>query len=169
MTSRTLALALALGLAACGQPALQAPSDTNSPDNELPSAADLLAEAPLAGTWTPVGDGATVGVRFTAKDLPDTLTIGCDGGTLRAFINWTIRDPAQNGDVRIYTAAKTETFAATGTNDGLHLLSVDVAGNDPRLAVLKAPQNRFAVQGFGQAIVVPWVSEIASMLNECAN
>jgi hypothetical protein len=33
--------------------------------------------------------------------------------------------------------------------------------------VLKAPQARFAVQGFGQAIVVPWDASIAAVLNEC--
>ena len=135
----------------------------------MPVASELLAEAPLTGAWEAVGDGATVGVRFTSKDYPDTVTIGCDGGTRRAFINWTIRDPAQNGELRIYTAAKTETFAATGTNDGMHLLNVDVAGTDPRLAALKVKQDRFAVQGFGQAIVVPWAPSIADTLNECAN
>jgi hypothetical protein len=170
MIDRALAASLALAIAACGQSSTpQAESDPNAPGNELPVASELLANAPLAGTWEQVGDGATVGVRFTSKTYPDTLTIGCDGGTRRAFINWTVRDPAQNGEVRIYTAAKTETFAATAMNDGMHLLSVDVEGKDPRLAVLKAKQDRFAVQGFGQAIVVPWVQSIADNLNECAN
>jgi hypothetical protein len=171
MITRTLAVALALGLAACGQPSnQQAASDPNSPGNELPTAADLLSAPPLVGTWEAVGDGATVGIRFTSKDYPDTLTIGCDGGTMRAFVNWTISDAAQNGEVRIYTAAKTETFAATATNDGaMHLLSINVDGKDARLAPLKAKQDRFAVQGFGQAIVVPWVQGIADNLNECAH
>ena len=170
MIRRILGASIALGLVACGQSSPpQGQSDPNAPGNELPVASELLANAPLAGTWEAVGDGATVGVRFTSKDYPDTVTIGCDGGTRRAFINWTISDPAQNGEVRIYTAAKTETFAATATNDGMHLLNVDVDGKDPRLAVLKAKQDRFAVQGFGQAIVVPWVQSIADNLNECAN
>lgn len=170
MITRLLTASLALAIAACGQSAPpQAESDPKSPGNELPAAAELLANAPLAGAWEAVGDGATVGVRFTSKDYPDTVTIGCDGGTLRAFINWTVRDPAQDGELRIYTAAKTETFAAKGTNDGMHLLSVDVDGKDPRLAVLKVKQDRFAVQGFGQAIVVPWAQSIADTLNECAN
>lgn len=170
MIARILTAALALAVTGCGQSSPpQAESDSNSPGNELPVASELLAHRPLAGAWEAVGDGATVGVRFTSKEYPDTLTIGCDGGTQRAFINWTIRDPAQNGEVRIYTAAKTETFAAKGTNDGMHLLNVDVDGKDPRLAVLKARQDRFAVQGFGQAIVVPWTQSIADTLNECAS
>ena len=170
MITRLLVASLALGIAACGQPSTpKSESDPNSPDNELPVAAELLANAPLAGAWEPVGDGATVGVRFTSKDYPDTLAIACDGGTRRVSINWTISDPAQNGELRVYTAAKTETFAAAGTNQGMHLLSVDVAGTDPRLAVLKVSQDRFAVQGFGQAIVVPWAPGIADTLKECAN
>lgn len=169
MITRLLVASLALGIAACGQPSTpKSESDPNSPDNELPVASELLANAPLAGTWEAVGDGATVGVRFTSKDYPDTLTIGCDDGTRRAFINWTVRDQTQNGEVRIYTAAKTETFAATAMNDGMHLLNIDVDGADPRLAVLKVKQDRFAVQGFGQAIVVPWAASIADTLNACA-
>lgn len=170
MIGRLIVASLALAVAACGQPSTPpAESDPNSPDNELPVASDLLANAPLAGAWEAVGDGATVGVRFAPKDYPDTLTIACDGGTRRVSINWSIRDTAENGELRIYTAAKTETFAATGTNDGMHLLTVNVPGTDPRLAVLKVSQDRFAVQGFGQAIVVPWAASIADTLNECAN
>lgn len=170
MISRIVTATLALAVAACGQSSPpQGESDPNSPGNELPVASELLADPPLAGAWEAVGDGATVGVRFSSKAYPDTVTIGCDGGTLRAFINWTIRDTAHDGELRIYTAAKTETFAAKGTNDGMHLLSVDVDGKDPRLAALKVRQDRFAVQGFGQAIVVPWAQSIADTLNECAD
>lgn len=168
MIARACLVSFALVLAACGQasaPALE--SDPDSPGSELPLAADLLANEPLAGAWESVGDGATTGVRFTPANYPDTLTIGCNSGTRRALINWTLSDPAENGDMRVYTAAETVAFPATGANDGVHLLGVEVDGADPRLAVLKAPQARFAVQGFGQAIVVPWDARIAAVLNEC--
>ena len=46
---------------------------------------------------------------------------------------------------------------------------VDVDGADPRLVVLKTQQERFAVQGFGQAIVVPWDPSVAAVLNECVS
>jgi hypothetical protein len=166
MIARACLISFALVLAACGQasdPAL----NRSSPGNELPLAADLLANEPLAGAWESVGDGATTGVLFTPSGHPDTLTIGCNSGTRRAFINWTLSDPAESGEMRVYTATETVMFPATGTNDGAHLLGVEVAGADPRLAVLKAPQARFAVQGFGQAIVVPWDASIAAVLNEC--
>ena len=169
MFARALPVSFALVLAACGpssQP--EAKSDAASPGNEVPVASELLANEALAGTWEAVGDGATTGVRFTSKSYPDTLTVGCDGGTRRAFINWTVSDPTQNGEMRVYTEAKTVVFAATATNDGTHMLGVDVDGTDPRLGVLKLPQKRFAVQGFGQAIVVPWEPSVAAALNECA-
>ena len=169
MIARALLISLALVLAACGQtsaPAIEA--EPASPGNELPPAFDLLANEPLAGAWESVGDGATTGVRFTPASYPDTLTIGCHSGTRRAFINWTVREPIENGDMRVFTAADTVAFAATGTNDGVHILGVDVDGADPRLAALKAPQERFAVQGGGQAIVIPWDESIAAVLNDCA-
>lgn len=166
MIARACLISFALILAACGQasdPAL----DRASPGDELPLAADLLANEPLAGAWESVGDGATTGVLFTPSSDPGTLAIGCNSGTRRAFINWTLNAPAEGGDMRVYTAAETVVFPATGIYDGVPLLGVDVDGADPRLAVLKAPQARFAVQGFGQAIVVPWDAKIAAVLNEC--
>jgi hypothetical protein len=170
MIARALLVSFALVLTACGQTSAPAPeSDTVSPGSELPLAADLLANEPLAGAWASVGDGATTGVRFTPANYPDTLTIGCNSGTRRAFINWTVSDPAENGDMRVYTAAETVAFPATAANDGAHSLGVDVGGADPRLVVLKTQQERFAVQGFGQAIVVPWDASVAAVLNECVS
>lgn len=166
MIARACLISFALVLAACGQ-ASDPARDGASPGDELPLAADLLANEPLAGAWESVGDGATTGVLFTPSSDPGTLTIGCNSGTRRAFINWTLSAPAESGDMRVYTAAETVVFPATVTNDGAPLLGVDVDGADPRLAVLKAPQARFAVQGFGQAIVVPWDAKIAAVLNEC--
>ena len=169
MTARALLTSFALALAACGQAQAPAPEvDMNSPGMELPLAADLLASEPLAGAWESVGDGATIGVRFTPTSYPDTLTIGCNSGTGQAFINWAMSDTTQDGEMRITTAAETLVFAATAMNDGMHLLGADAAGADPRLAALKTPQERFAVQGLGQAIVLPWDASIAAALNECA-
>jgi hypothetical protein len=136
---------------------------------ELPVAAELLAAPPMAGTWTEVGDGADVGVRFAGPDYPDTLTIGCNEGTGRVFINWTVQNPAEDGEVRVYTLARTETFAATASNFEGAIRSIDVEGTDPRLAVLKTPQTVFGVQAAGEAIVVPWDPVIAGTLNGCAS
>lgn len=186
MMIRNLMLASVLTLGACSQPAAPddardtapgaagadqatAPApDPQSPGNELPVAADLLAGAPLSGRWEDVGDGATVGVLFTSPDYADTLAIGCNTGSGEAYINWTIQNPAEDGEVRLYTEAKTETFAATGTNAGAAIRTIDVTGSDPRLAVLKTTQAKFGVQASGEAIVVPWDPSIARVLNECA-
>lgn len=176
MMIRNLLLASVLALGACTQAA--APEDApdtapaaaapDSPGNELPVAADLLAGAPLSGRWEDVGDGATVGVLFTSPDYADTLAIGCNTGTGEAYINWTIQNPAEDGEVRLYTGAKTETFDATGSNAGAAIRTIDVSGSDPRLAVLKTTQAKFAVQASGEAIVLPWDPSIARVLNECA-
>jgi hypothetical protein len=43
-----------------------------------------------------------------------------------------------------------------------------VDGADPRLASLKTVQERFAVQAFGQAMLVPWDARITATLDDCA-
>lgn len=165
------ASASALALAACGPQTADAPAevDPNAPGMELPLAAELLATPPMTGTWTGVGDGAEVGIRFAGPDYPDTLTIGCSEGSGRVFINWSVQSPAEDGEVRIYTLARTETFAAIASNDGGAIRAIDVAGTDPRLEVLKTPQTVFGVQASGEAIVVPWDPQIAGTLAGCGS
>jgi hypothetical protein len=167
MTVRALIIASALAVSACNPQPTPEP-DADSPGTELPVAAELLANEALAGAWAMVGDGATVGVLFTPTDYENTLAIGCNTGTGQAYINWTISDPAEDTEVRVYTAAETVTFAATAINDGVAMRAVDVVGTDPRLAALTASQERFAVQASGEAIVVPWDPSIAEVLNACA-
>lgn len=67
---------LLLSLSLC-RVAPAAPDPPTSPGDELPVAAELLANDALTGTWTEVGDDATIGLLFTTKDYPDTLAIGC--------------------------------------------------------------------------------------------
>jgi hypothetical protein len=71
--------------------------------------------------------------------------------------------------MRVYTAAETVAFPAAATSDGVHILGVDLDGADPRLMVLKAQQERFALQGFVQAIVVPWDPSVAALLKDCVS
>jgi hypothetical protein len=167
-----LASASALALVACSPQGPAAPVegevDQSSPGMELPVAAELLAGPPMSGTWTAIGDGADVGVRFAGPDYPDTLTIGCNEGSGRVFINWTVQNPTEDGEVRVYTLARTETFASTGSNDDGAMRAIDVEGADPRLAALKVPQTVFGVQASGEAIVVPWDPQIAATLDGCA-
>jgi hypothetical protein len=186
MNTRTTIIALGLTLAACNQgapPAAEAESptaETVSPSAEQPDTAALLERTPLRGNWESVGDEATTGVRFTAADARDTLTIGCNNGSGEAFVTWTPpnpiaitnrideRYPTQNGEVQITTAAGTVTFSGTGSNLDGHMVSLAEPGDDTRFAALKAQQDRFAVQAFGQTIVVPWSSSIADALSDCA-
>lgn len=151
----------------CGGVAAAASDAPTSPGDELPVAAELLANDALAGTWTEVGDDATIGLLFTAKDFPDTLAIGCQTAAGLAYINWTLSHPANDAEVRIYTLARTEVFSATGVNDAVGIRAIEVAGTDPRLVVLKARQAKFAVQGEGEAIILPWDARIATVLGDC--
>jgi hypothetical protein len=179
MKKRLLIVVPTLALVACNPAAspsgatptnAASPVDAASPDTELPDAAELLANEPLPGSWEQVSDASITGARFTSTGFPAEVTIGCDAGDNSAYINWgRLADPAVAGDIRIYTAAKTETFAATAMNDGDHLLAVSLPGNDPRLAVLRARQERFAVQGSGQSVVLRWDPLIAETLSECAS
>lgn len=138
-----------------------------SPGDELPTAAELLANDALTGTWTEVGDDATIGLLFTTRDYPDTLAIGCQTAAGQAYINWTLSHPANNAEVRIYALARTVVFSATGLNDEVAMRAIDVAGTDPRLEALKVRQTKFAVQSEGEAIILPWDARIAAVLGDC--
>lgn len=173
MITRAAYLAIGLALAGCSQgapPATEAetaaPTDTMA-DDPVTADAELLAGTVLQGRWEEVGDDADVGVRFTSPDYPDTLTIGCNQGSGDVYINWSVRDPLSDGEVRVITTGGAVTFAATAANYEENYLNIAVEGNDPRLASLKTVQERFAVQAFGQAILVPWVPSIAATLNDC--
>jgi hypothetical protein len=182
MHKRSMLIALGLTLAACNQGAAPADpaAETVSPGSEQPAAAGLLARASARGSWAAVAEDATTAVRFTAPDIRETLTIGCNDGLGQAFVVWTPanpiamtnpadeRFPTEDGEVQITTAARTVTFSGTGSNIDGAMVSLAAAGDDPRFAVLTAQQDRFAVQAFGQTIVVPWSSSIADALNACA-
>lgn len=176
MIKHVVCIALGLAVIGCRPAAPSAPAESESPSaelattsagTELPGAAELLAGPALAGSWEPVGDGATTGVLFTPTDYPQTLTIGCEGGTGQVFINWTISSPADDSEVRIFTESQVVVFAARGLNDGATIRVVQVDSTDLRLAALKEPQTNFAVQSTGEAIVVPWDASVATALTDC--
>jgi hypothetical protein len=121
----------------------------------------------LAGTWEDVGDGATVGARFTAVSGGTSVTIGCDGGTGRAFINWMLGKAGTDTGITINANGQTVSFDAVTTNDGAPMLSVDVAGDDPRLAALTARQPDVALAAAGQVVILPWTPSIATHLGGC--
>lgn len=181
MRTRSTLIALGLMLAACnqGDAPVSPTAETASPGNTVPAAAEVLARAPARGDWAAVADDGTTGVRFTAPGIRETLTIGCNAGAREAFVVWTpaspipVADPSadiptEDGEVRITTAAGTAVFVGTGSNIDGHMVSLAEPGGDARFAVLKVQQDRFAVQAFGQTIVVPWSSSIADALNACA-
>jgi hypothetical protein len=121
----------------------------------------------LAGTWEDIGDGATVGARFTATRGGTSVTIGCDGGTGRAFINWMLASNASDSGLSINGNGQTVNFDAVTSNDGAPMLSVDVAADDPRLAVLTARQPDVALAAAGEVVILPWSPSIATHLRGC--
>lgn len=174
MTKRTVIGALALLVAGCGEatgPAAQ--TAANAPAGTVAQSKELLAHAPLAGSWEQIGDGAITSAQFKAPGAPDgapnEVNIGCNNGSARAFLNWTFPEPTTKGELRVHTAAGAVAFAAEAYNfENTHMLVVEVEGADPRLADLKTQQPRLAFEGAGQAIVLPWDPKIATELSACA-
>lgn len=132
-----------------------------------PATTATPAAAPLSGTWEDIGDGATVGARFTAAQGGTSVTIGCDGGTGRAFINWMLASAGSDSGISINANGQTVSFDAIASNDGAPMLSVDVAGDDPRLAALAARQPDLALAAAGQVVILPWSPSIATHLRGC--
>jgi hypothetical protein len=171
MIARANIMAVCIMLTACTEaadPAAERDTAATLLSDPAAGSTAVLAGELVPGSWAVIGDGAITGVQFTSPNHPDTLTIGCNAGPGEAFINWTISEAAENGEVRIHTATDVVTFAATGSNEDGHLVNVTADGTDPRFAVLKTAQPRFAVEGFGRSFVVPWAASVAETLNECA-
>lgn len=174
-----LASATALATSGCNQqPAPAAGDDPTAPAAPQAPAAEAApaapapatgapATAPLAGVWEDVGDGGTVGARFTAASGGTSMTIGCDGGTGRVFINWALTSGTSDRGLSINANGQTVSFDAVFSNDGAPMLSVDVAGDDPRLAALSARQPDLAVAAAGQVVILPWSPSIATHLAAC--
>lgn len=176
MTKSLLILSSLLALTACNQnaaPATAPETDTApvaaaTPDS-VPTPPDLLEGGPVSGTWEMVGDGATSGARFTATGGSPEITIGCNSGSGEAFINWTLGETATDGPITIATSGRTVEFDATASNDGgVHLLTADVAGTDPRLATLMTANATLGFGGPGPLVVLPPSVMIADVLNGCS-
>ena len=95
------------------------------------------------------------------------MTIGCDGGTGRAFINWMLPSATTDSGISINANGQTVSFDAIASNEGAPMLSVDVAGDDPRLAALAARQPDLALAAAGQVVILPWSPSIATHLAGC--
>lgn len=176
MTKSLLILTSLLALTACNQnaaPAAEPESDTApvaaaTPDS-VPTPPDLLEVGPVSGTWEMVGDGATSGARFTATGGTPAITIGCNSGSGEAFINWTLDQPVTDGLITIATSGQTVEFSATASNDGgVHLLSADVVGTDPRVAILKSANTTLGFSGPAPQVILPPSAMVADVLNDCS-
>lgn len=176
MTKSLLILSSLLALTACNQNAAPAAAPENdtapvaaaTPDS-VPTPPDFLEVGPVSGTWDMVGDDATSGARFTATGGTPVITIGCNSGSGEAFINWTLGEAATDGPITIATTGQTVEFSATASNDGgVHLLSADVAGTDPRVAILKSANSTLGFSGPAPLVILPPSAMVADVLNGCS-
>lgn len=176
MIARTLILASAFALAACGQSgsAPEAPADAAANAGDVGEAApanpdaSVLGSTPATGEWTLLGDGATVSAGFGVPQSEYQFIVVCNGGPNRVRLTTEHQlSPNQDTTLRIITEAQTVDFPARSFNEGLPSVNAEVDGADPRLDALAATQERFAVEVAGQAIVLPWDQAIARALGNC--
>jgi hypothetical protein len=168
--------ALAL-LAACS-PAPQSNTErkTETPaaqaaPTQAPNAAALSA-TPAEGQWFFNGDEGVISANFGPPESEGILSIVCNAGDRRISLHYNGElTPDQDTTLRILTAAQSLELPARSHNEGLPGISADIAADAPEhaalLNALSAQQQRFAITGAGDTIVLPWDQSIPRALTGC--
>lgn len=164
-------------LAACSP----APQNTNEGKTETPAAqtapapapnAAALAAAPAEGQWFFNGDEGVVSANFGPPESEGILSIVCNApdGRISLHFNGELT-PDQDTTLTLLTATQSLAIPARSHNEGLPGISADIAAAAPQhaalLNALSAQQQRFAIVGAGDTIVLPWDQSIARALAEC--
>ena len=168
------AFAIAL-LAACSP----APQNSNERKAETPAAqaastpnAAALAATPVEGQWFFNGDEGVISANFGPPESEGILSIVCNEGDRRISLHFNGElTPDQDTTLTLLTATQSLDLPARSHNDGLPGISADIAADAPQhaalLNALSAQQQRFAITGAGDTIVLPWDQSIPRALAGC--
>ena len=160
-------------LAACS-PAPQ--SKTETPASQAAptpaSNAAALTATPAEGQWFFNGDEGVISANFGPPESEGILSIVCNEPNRRISLHFNGElTPDQNTTLRILTATQSLELPARSHNEGLPGISADIAADAPQhaalLDALSAQQQRFAITGAGDTIVLPWDQSIARALTNC--
>lgn len=167
---RTHLTALALFVAACSPPAAipAAPAEAEAPAPPANPDAALLSATPLDGIWSFNADAGVSAAGFGAPESEYLFIVSCNAPAGRVTLTYEHElAPDQDTTLRIVTAAQSLDFPARSFNEGLPSVNAEVGGGDPRLAALRAAQERFAIEVAGETSVLRWDQSIARALAEC--
>jgi len=136
------------------------------------SNAAALAATPAEGQWFFNGDEGVISANFGPPESEGILSIVCNEGDRRISLhfNGELR-PDQDTTLKLLTATQSLEIPARSHNDGLPGISADIAADAPQhaalLDALSAQQQRFAITGAGDTIVLPWDQSIPRALAAC--
>jgi hypothetical protein len=164
-------------LAACSP----APQNNTEGKTETPAAqaaptpapnAAALAGTPAEGQWFFNGDEGVISANFGPPESEGILSIVCNEGDRRISLHFNGElTPDQDTTLRVLTATQSLELPARSHNEGLPGISADIAADAPQhaalLDALSAQQQRFAITGAGETVVLPWDQSIARALAGC--
>jgi len=160
-------------LAACS-PAPQSKPSTPAAQATPTQASNVaaLAATPAEGQWFFNGDEGVVSANFGPPESEGILSIVCNEGDRRISLHFNGElTPDQDTTLRLLTATQSLELPARSHNDGLPGISADIAAGAPQhaalLNALTAQQQRFAITGAGDTIVLPWDQSIPRALAGC--
>ncbi len=170
-------LIVLLLLAACSP----APQNSNAGKTETPAAqatstqapnAAALSATPAEGQWFFNGDEGVISANFGPPESEGILSIVCTEGDRRISLHYNGElTPDQDTTLTLITATQSLEIPARSHNEGLPGISAEIAANAPQhgalLAALTAQQQRFAIVGAGDTVVLPWDQSIARALAGC--
>ncbi len=163
-------------LAACSP----APQNSNAGKTQTPAPqaapvapnAAALAATPAEGQWFFNGDEGVISANFGPPESEGILSIVCNAGDRRISLHFNGElTPDQDTTLRLITATQSLELPARSHNDGLPGISAEIAADAPQhgalLAALTVRQQRFAIVGAGDTVVLPWDPSIARALAGC--
>jgi hypothetical protein len=174
---KRVVFAIAL-LAACSPAPQSNQSKTETPAARAapappaaPNAAALSA-APAEGQWFFNSDEGVISANFGPPESEGILSIVCNEPDRRISLHYGGElTPDQDTTLRILTATQSLDIPARSHNDGLPAVSADIAADAPQhaalLGALSTQQERFAIVGAGDTVVLPWDQSIARALANC--
>ena len=149
------------------------PSTPAAPAAPTPASnAAALSATPAEGQWFFNGDEGVISANFGPPESEGILSIVCNEPNRRISLHYNGElTPDQDTTLTLITASQSLDIPARSHNDGLPGISADIAAGAPQhaelLNALSTQQQRFAITGAGDTIVLPWDQSIPRALAAC--
>jgi hypothetical protein len=172
MKRAVFAIALLAACSPAPQSKTETPAAQAAPTPAAAPNAAALSAAPAEGQWFFNGDEGVISANFGPPESEGVLSIVCNEPDRRISLHYNGElTPDQDTTLRILTATQSLDLPARSHNDGLPGISADIVADAPQhaalLGALSAQQERFAIVGAGDTVVLPWDQSIPRALANC--